>query len=167
MVLAWHSHCFDTTDWEVLCSTLREDIDSLTSCITEYIHFFVESTVPTKRVQCFSNNKPWVILDLKVLSTEKKRVFRSGDKKDRKGERSGGLDSNRKRVEAHLQGDNATEFWRGLKTISGHSKNSGPENDDKAWANDLNLFSNEFDSTLAPSATRWSCERKITLSVVY
>lgn len=49
--------CFETTDWEALCSPHGDDIDSLTDCIMDYINFCVENTVPSKRVQCFPNNK--------------------------------------------------------------------------------------------------------------
>lgn len=42
--------CFDTTDWDVLCEPHGEDIDGLTNCITDYINFCVENTVPTRKV---------------------------------------------------------------------------------------------------------------------
>ncbi|TWW81700.1 hypothetical protein D4764_01G0015150 [Takifugu flavidus] len=74
--------CFDTTDWDVLCEPHGEDIDGLTTCITDYINFCVENTVPTRKVLCFSNNKPWETPDLKALLNEKKRVFKSGDKEE-------------------------------------------------------------------------------------
>ena len=41
--------CFNTTDWDVLCGPHGQNIDSLTDCITGYIHLCVETTVPTKR----------------------------------------------------------------------------------------------------------------------
>ncbi|TWW54042.1 hypothetical protein D4764_0214270, partial [Takifugu flavidus] len=93
--------CFDTTDWDV-------------------------------KVRCFPNNKPWVTPDLKALLNEKKRVFRSGDKEElrrvqkelRRGIRRG-KDSYRRKLEERLKGSNAREVWRGLKTISGHTKDSG------------------------------------------
>ncbi|KAK2863621.1 hypothetical protein Q5P01_003154 [Channa striata] len=50
--------CFETTDWDTLCSCHGDDINSLTHCITDYINFCVENTMPTKRVQCFANRKP-------------------------------------------------------------------------------------------------------------
>ncbi|KAI3374835.1 hypothetical protein L3Q82_021373 [Scortum barcoo] len=39
-----------------------------------------KTTVPTKRVRCFSNNKPWVTPDLRALLQEKRRAFQSGDR---------------------------------------------------------------------------------------
>ena len=39
--------CFDSTMWEELCVSHREDIDSLTGCITDHINFCVDNTVPT------------------------------------------------------------------------------------------------------------------------
>ena len=52
--------CFQTTDWDALCSPHGSDIDSMTHCITDYINFCVENTVPSKLVQCFPQNKYWL-----------------------------------------------------------------------------------------------------------
>ncbi|XP_049435499.1 uncharacterized protein LOC125890744 [Epinephelus fuscoguttatus] len=52
--------CFGVTDWQALCEPHGEDIDGLTECITDYISFCVDSTVPTRTVHCYPNNKPWV-----------------------------------------------------------------------------------------------------------
>ena len=65
--------CFDSTDWEVLYSPHGEDVDSMTTCVTDYINFCVNNTVPVKRVRCFPNNKPWVTPDLKNLLNPKKK----------------------------------------------------------------------------------------------
>lgn len=43
--------------------------------------FCVENTVPTRKVQCFCNNKPWVAPDLTTL-LNKKKVFKSGNKEE-------------------------------------------------------------------------------------
>ena len=45
--------CFDTTDWEALCNRYDVDINSLTDCMTDDIHFCVQSAVSSRRVQCF------------------------------------------------------------------------------------------------------------------
>ena len=65
--------CFDSTVWEELCVSHGEDIDSLTGCITDYINFCVDNTVPTGTVRCFSNSKPWINPDIKALLKGKKR----------------------------------------------------------------------------------------------
>ncbi|KAI3359051.1 hypothetical protein L3Q82_015420, partial [Scortum barcoo] len=97
--------CFDTTDWEVLCGPHEQDIDSLTDCITDYINFCVETTVPTKRVQCFSNNKPWVTPDLRALLLEKRTAFQSGDRDElRRVQRD--LETEDQRVQGQLQEEN-------------------------------------------------------------
>ncbi|KAI3370917.1 hypothetical protein L3Q82_007423 [Scortum barcoo] len=149
--------CFDTTDWEVLCGPHEQDINSLTDCITDYINFCVETTVPTKRVRCFSNNKPWVTPDLRALLQEKRRAFQSGDRDElRRVQRDLKLKwkikeckaSYRRKMEDHLQQNNAREVWRGLQAISGQGKNErrNPEPGDRDWANKLNLFFNRFDT---------------------
>lgn len=40
----------DTTDWDTLGSPNEGDIDSVTDCITDYINFCVESTIPSKSI---------------------------------------------------------------------------------------------------------------------
>ncbi|KAL6473956.1 hypothetical protein MHYP_G00175170 [Metynnis hypsauchen] len=72
--------CFEATDWTAFCEPHGEDIDGLTECITDYINFCVDSTVPTRIVKCYPNNKPWVTKDIKALLNEKKRAFRAGDR---------------------------------------------------------------------------------------
>ena len=124
----------------------RDSKSSHLCCITDYINFCMENTVPTGKIQCFSNTKPWVIPEPKAMLNEKKRFFKSGDKEElrrmqkklKRGIRRG-KDSYRRK---HLKGSNAREVWRGLKTISGLTKDSGrgPESGDLDWANELNLF---------------------------
>ncbi|XP_060767470.1 uncharacterized protein LOC132874966 [Neoarius graeffei] len=161
--------CFDTMDWAVLCEPHGDDIDSLTTCITDYINFCVENTVPVRKVRCFPNNKPWVTSELKAL-LNKKRVFKSGNKEEmrrvqrelKRGIRRG-KDSYRRKLEEHLKGSNTGEVWRGLKTISGHTKDSGrgPVCGGQDWANELNLFFNRFDCATPPSPTHHSPDRSV------
>ncbi|KAI3362151.1 hypothetical protein L3Q82_012478 [Scortum barcoo] len=136
--------------WEVLCGPHEQDTDSLTDCITDYINFCVETTVPTRRVRCFSNNKPWVTPDLRALLLEKKRAFQSGDRdelrrlqRDLKWKIKECKASYRRKMEDHLQQKNAREVWRGLQAISGqgNGEKRNPEPGDRDWANKLNLFS--------------------------
>lgn len=146
--------CFETTDWDVLCGPHGEDIDSMTHTITDYINFCVENTVPTRKVRCFSNSKPWVTPELKALLKEKRRAFGSGDKEElRRVQRElkkkirEGKASYRAKMENLLQQNNARGVWRGLKTISGHGSGheGGAAAGDQEWANELNLFFNRFD----------------------
>ncbi|KAI3373610.1 hypothetical protein L3Q82_022207 [Scortum barcoo] len=85
-----------------------------------------ETTVPTKRVWCFSNNKPWVTPDLRALLLEKRRAFQSGDReelrrvqRDLKWKIKECKASYRRKMEDHLQQNNVREVWRGLQAISG------------------------------------------------
>ena len=64
-------------DWEVLHSTHGEAVDSMTTCVTDYIHFCVNNTVPVKRVRCFPNNKPCVTPNLNnLLNLKKTKQFK-------------------------------------------------------------------------------------------
>ena len=146
--------CFDSTVWEKLCISHGEDIDSLTGCITDYINFCVDNTVPTRTVQCFSNSKPWINPDIKALLKEKKRVFRSGNKEELKAVQKElrrkireGKNSYRGKMENQLQQRNISGVWKSLKTISGQRTPDSQAVGDQTWVNDMNLFFNRFDQT--------------------
>lgn len=138
--------------WEELCNPHGEDIDSLTDCITDYIKFCVENTVPTRTVRCFPNNKPWINPDIKTLLKEKKRVFKSGNKEELKTVQRElkkkireGKACYRRKMENQLQQKNISGVWKGLKTITGHKESSSQAEGDQQWVNDLNLYFNRFE----------------------
>ncbi|KAL3987852.1 KRAB domain-containing zinc finger protein [Sarotherodon galilaeus] len=102
--------CFESTVWEVICDDHGEDIDSLTTCITDYINFCVDNTVPTRTVRCFSNNKPWITPEIKAVLKQKRRAFKTKDKEELKrvqrelrGLIRNGKDSYRQKMENQLQ----------------------------------------------------------------
>lgn len=70
----------EATDWDALYVSHGEDIDGLTDCVSECTGFCIDNTIPTKKVCCYPNNKPWVTCSLRTLLNEKKRAFRSGDR---------------------------------------------------------------------------------------
>uniref|UniRef100_A0A8C7Z516 Reverse transcriptase domain-containing protein n=1 Tax=Oryzias sinensis TaxID=183150 RepID=A0A8C7Z516_9TELE len=157
--------CFQTTDWETLCSSHGDDIDSLTHCITDYISFCVENTVPTRRVRCFSNSKPWVTPELRALLKEKRRAFISGDREEQrrvqhelKYKIRQAKNSYKRKLEERLENNNVRVVWRGLKTISGHGQRADTvtSDEDQGLANELNLFFNRFDSSPPPSTSHIS-----------
>ncbi|KAI4903482.1 hypothetical protein NFI96_006182 [Prochilodus magdalenae] len=128
--------CFETTDWTALYEPHGEDIDGLTECITDYINFCVDSTVPTRTVKCYPNNKPWVTKDIKALLNKKKRAFRAGDREEvrttqRELKRTirEAKDRYRRKLEWKLQQNNMREVWSGMRTITGFrsSNNRGVE----------------------------------------
>lgn len=64
-----------------LCAPHGENIDSMISSQTTF-HFCVDNTVPLLKVECFSNNKPWISPEINALHKENKRAFRSGNKEE-------------------------------------------------------------------------------------
>ncbi|KAI3372979.1 hypothetical protein L3Q82_023423, partial [Scortum barcoo] len=149
--------CFNTTLWDVFSNSHGEDIDSLTHCLTDYINFCVENTVPTRTVRSFSNSKPWITPDIKALLKEKRRAFVSGNKEELKSVQRElrrmirkGKDCYRRKMEHQLQQNNICGVWKGLKTISGFKEPKSQPVGDQGWANDLNLFFNRFDQASAP-----------------
>ncbi|KAI4903430.1 hypothetical protein NFI96_002603 [Prochilodus magdalenae] len=164
--------CFESTVWEELSDPNGKDIDSLTHCITDYVNFCVENTVPTKTVRCFSNSRPWINPDIKALLKEKKRVFRSGDKdqlkavqRELKGKIREGKASYRRKLEEQLQRNNVSRVWKGLKTISGHKKPDSQVVGDQKWVNELNLFFNRFDHSPDPPPAQTSLLNPLSVAL--
>ncbi|XP_051811986.1 uncharacterized protein LOC127536225 [Acanthochromis polyacanthus] len=160
--------CFETTDWDVLRGPHRDDIDALTDHITDYINFCAENIVPTRKVRCFSNSKPWVTSELKALLKEKRRVFGSGDKeelrrvqKEIKKKIKADKASYRTKMESHLKNNNTREVWKDLRSISGYSRGHerGAAAGDREWANELNLYFNRFDSAPTPPPSHQSTDQ--------
>ncbi|KAL4004522.1 MFS transporter (thymic stromal cotransporter) [Sarotherodon galilaeus] len=158
--------CFESTVWEVICDDHGEDIDSLTTCITDYINFCVDNTVPTRTVRCFSNNKPWITPEIKAVLKQKRRAFKSKDKEELKrvqrelrGLIRNGKDSYRQKMENQLQQNNVGEVWRGLRTISGHKhQNSLPGRDVSLTASEhysTGLTTAACGCTLAHLQSQW------------
>ena len=149
---------------EVFCDAHGKDIDSLTHCITDYINFCVENTVPTRTVQCFSNNKPWITPDIKALLKEKKRAFKSGNKEELKNVQrelrrkiQEGKNSYSRKMKDQLQRKNVSGVWRGLKTISGYKEPNSQPVGNRKWVNDLNLFFSRFDHLPLPPTSPPCC----------
>ncbi|KAI4877531.1 hypothetical protein NFI96_027122, partial [Prochilodus magdalenae] len=111
--------CFETTDWTALYEPHGEDIDGLTECITDYINFCVDSTVPTRTVKCYPNNKPWVTKDIKALLNKKKRAFRAGDREEvRTPQRELKRTIREAKDGYRRKHDNMREVWSGMKSIA-------------------------------------------------
>ncbi|CAJ1081508.1 uncharacterized protein LOC121656906 [Xyrichtys novacula] len=145
----------EATDWDALYEPHGEDIDGMTDCISEYIGFCIDNTIPTKEVRCYPNNKPWITSDLKALLNEKKRAFRSGDRaelkrvqKELKYSIRESKDIYRRKLEQRLADNNTRDVWRGMREITGFQRRgAGAAEGDERRANDLNMFFNRFNST--------------------
>lgn len=42
--------CFETTIWNALCKSHGDDMNHTTDCITDYINFCEDTTIPTRMV---------------------------------------------------------------------------------------------------------------------
>ncbi|TWW62608.1 hypothetical protein D4764_04G0012550 [Takifugu flavidus] len=152
----------ETTNWSALCEPHGEDLDGLTDCVSDYIKFCTENSVPTKKVRCYPNNKPWVTSDLKALLNKKKRAFTAGDpaelrsvQKELKRSVKESKDAYRKKLEERLERNQTRDVWSGMRRITGFQKKgirSADGNVDQA--NELNQFFN-----------RWSRENLLQLNV--
>ncbi|TWW77451.1 hypothetical protein D4764_12G0008410 [Takifugu flavidus] len=146
--------CFNITDWDVLLVEHEEDIDGMTDRLTDYLNFCVDVVVPTKTVQCYPNNKPWVTQEVKDVLNKKKKAFRNKDREKMKEAQrevkrclKEAKNTYRKKVEKKLADNNMRDVWEGVRTITGHKAKTSTEEGGVERANDLNQF---FNSSRAP-----------------
>lgn len=76
--LFWHFICLKYRNCTRKCNNEIKNVPNFS------IFSVVESTVPSQRIRCFANNKPWVTPDLKALLREKNRAFSSGGREELK-----------------------------------------------------------------------------------
>lgn len=118
------------------------------------------TTLTTKTVHCFPNNKTWITSNVKDIINRKKRAFKEGDQAEFKHVHTElkvqlreTKQEYRRKVERKLQNNYVREVWEGMKTITGCGmKNNRAEDGDSARANQLNLFFNRFDNQ-APASS--------------
>ncbi|XP_078802582.1 uncharacterized protein LOC144991990 [Oryzias latipes] len=145
----------ETTDWSVLYESHGDDLDGLTDCVSDYIKFCTENFIPSKRVRCYPNNKPWVTRELKALLNEKKRAFMAGDRveltrvqKELKRSLKECKDAYGRKLEERLQRNQTRDVWSGMRAITGLQRKGKPAAEGNVdRANELNNFFNRFDSS--------------------
>ena len=145
--------CFEWTDWSVLYN-VHSDLQSNVDVFTSYIDFCTNMIVPSKCVTIYSNNKPWVTKDVKLLLNEKKRALATHDRsrlKEVQKELNGVISEAKKnyklKVEEMFKSNNSKDAWKGLKVLCGYqSKNSNADPENICdYVNELNKFYSRFD----------------------
>ena len=113
----------------------------------EYIGFCVDTIIPSRTSNSFSNNKPWVTTDMKNLLNRKKRAFRNGDREQQwrvqeelkmKLKESG--DVYEKKLESKLQQNNMKDVWSGMKANTGFKAKENQTEGNLERANEFNVF---------------------------
>ena len=74
---------FECMDWDCFFDASK-DINELCESVSSYITFSVDSTVPSKKVVIYPNNKPWVTKELKSTINKKKVIYCTGDQFEKK-----------------------------------------------------------------------------------
>lgn len=71
--------CFESTDLCELCDE-NCDINVNVDVFTPYVQFCINILFPTKEVNLYPNNKPWMTKDIKWYINKKKRIYLIGDR---------------------------------------------------------------------------------------
>lgn len=144
--------CFDCTDWTAF-SQDEDDVTKITDSVCSYISWCVESIIPRKTIQVFSNNKPWVTKSIKEVLNKKKKAFREKDKeqlhnvqKEMKKVITEGKNNYKNKIEQKFKSNDMHDVWQGMNLMSGRHKGCvNVMSDSTDYANDLNKFYTRFD----------------------
>ena len=142
----------ETTDWDFFFREHGEDVDGLCQVITDYISFCERVCVPTKRVRCFSNNKPWMTKEIINLLKKKKDLFHAGDQEgvkrvveEVKVAKALAKECYKAKLENCLQENNTRQVWGGYRKITGYGSANTSVPGSVELANEMNCFFNRFD----------------------
>ena len=147
--------CFEQTDWNVFIDS-STDLNELTDTISAYIHFCEDAIIPSKRVKCFSNNKPWITKEIKGIINRKRGVYGRGNKEELKvvqKELNRAIKKEKQiykeKIEDHFTDNNMKRVWDGMRLMSGYVNKNKCSNDlpdiSIDYANELNQFYSRFD----------------------
>ena len=148
----------ESTDWDSFFREHGEDIDGLCQVITDYINFCERTCVPTKRVRCFSNCKPWMTKEIINLLKKKRDLFQAGDREglkrveeEVKVAKALAKECYKAKLENCLQENNTRQVWGGFRKITGYGSANTSVPGSVELANEMNGFFNRFDGAGAPN----------------
>lgn len=98
----------------------------MTDCITQYINFCVENTIPNRTVRCFCNNKPWI-----MNVRESKKAYR-------------------KILKSKLQQNNLQVLLPGIKNITGFKVKGDQAEGNRDRDNVFNRYFNRLNTGPLP-----------------
>ena len=147
---------FEITDWELFWNAC-DDIHELADTINSYVVFCENLHIQSKSVTVFSNNKPWITKELKLIMKERKRAFKLGDKElvkkltnNIKQKVSEAKKQYGEKLENCFHSNNPRDAWKCLELMTDYSDKRrenvfANERDPQLRANELNIFFSRFD----------------------
>jgi hypothetical protein len=123
--------CFELTDWEMFFQSSEGDLDVTNDSICSYMSFCAGNVIPTKEIQLYPNNKPWVSKEMKHCINLKKLAFMEGDKSRFNELKRELRDKTRlakrrfkDKMEERFIGGNTKVAWQNLNMMMGKTKAS-------------------------------------------
>lgn len=108
--------CFSTTEWSLF---EKLDVEEYTESVLSYITFCTENVTVTNRIRVFTNQKPSMTNEVRLLIRDRNTAFRSGDRAQysstranlRKGIRAAKVAYKRK-IEGYIMDNNPRQVWQ-------------------------------------------------------
>ena len=123
---------------------------------------------PTKEIQIYADDKPWITKNVKDVINRKKKLFKNGDPDELnkiKPEVNHAIKAEkatyRDKIEEHFKANNMKRVWDGKRLMNGYSNNSSKSsqipNHSENYANELNTFYDRFDCHDFSAERRFIC----------
>ncbi|KAF0045991.1 hypothetical protein F2P81_002520 [Scophthalmus maximus] len=146
---------FRHTDWSVFAADTTDsqtNIHTYTSSVLDYIKKCVEGVTTHKTVKLFSNQKPWMNKEVRLLLKARDTALRSGDREAYSSARSDlrkGISraklTYKKRIEEHFNSSDPRRMWQGLNTITNKARCNSSLHSSTSLADELNHLYTRFD----------------------
>ncbi len=135
-----------------ICYPYNDNIDIYTSSVLFYIKCCIDNVTIMKRIHIFSNSKPWMTKNVKLLLKARNSAFWSGDMQQystarmnlKKGIRKAKT-TYRKKIENHFTNLDPRQAWQGICHITGQNNSSSLINKSTSEAEQLNQFFSCFE----------------------
>ena len=153
--------CFRSTDWTLF---EEDNVDTYASTVLFYIKSCINVITTTRQVRVFSNNKPWLNREVRLLLKARNAAFHSGDElqyREARAKLKRGIRDAKamysQRIEQHLESSDTRQVWHGLRQITGQSNKNSLCSSSDFLAEQLNQFFSRFEvetgTTIIPAPT--------------
>ncbi|KAL0149225.1 hypothetical protein M9458_055459, partial [Cirrhinus mrigala] len=138
------------------------NIDSYTSSVLDYINTTIDSVTTQKQITIYSNQKPWMNKEVRLLLKARNTAFRSGDAQAYSTSRANLKRGIKKakhcyklKLEEHFSNSDPRRMWQGIQAVSDYKpSHSTPTATNVLFLNVLNDFYARFKRDNKETATK-------------
>jgi len=133
--------------------------DEYAQTVTSYVSFCTDSSIPSKTVTIYANDKPWFSKDIKHKLIAKSDAFNNSDKNQYKAaeyEAEKAMRRAKAQYRKKFSTSNSHAVWQGLQQNTQYKQKPTPANSDPILTDQLNHFYSRFDRKNSTKASSHS-----------